>query len=242
MSNDERDRLLSSEIQKGFYDYIRDKRLFPKFNDDSWDRFLEDYSLWHDGKQPCSLLGGAWLVYNDSEEASCLDKSSFFQLMDAYSLPPSYFKPFPDSCIKPKCHFHSGSSVIVRFDFVDDGGMYSCDSPIDREFILTNENGLKAVIFIERMGKKDEIHNVMDTQYVGRGTIEGYTSPRVRKIYISKREDNTLCFCIPFDKDDYDVLHQFPLWDSYNAYMCDREIIRREHLQGLVARFNKSIS
>ena len=241
ITKDEVNRRFSSELQKGFYDYLCEKRLYTRFNDDTWARFLDDYSLWYEEKQPCSVFGGAWLVYNDSEEASCLDKNSFFKLMDAYSIPASYFKPFPDRGIKPKCHFHSNSSVIVRFDLSDDGGMYSCDSPIDKGFILTNENGLKAVIYIERMGKKDETHNTMDTQYVGRGTIEGYTSTRLRTIFISKREDDTVYFWIPYGKDDYDVLYHFPLWDSYNAYMRDWDKRRREHLHELFLRFNEPI-
>lgn len=244
MSDDDRYGLFRKEFQEGFYDYLSRKRVYTKFSDSSWIRFLEDYSLWYDGKQPCSLLGGAWLVYKDSEEVSVLDKNSFFKLMEAYSIPPSYFKPIPDSCVKPKNHFNmygNGISGTVRFDLADDGGMYSCDSPIDKDFILTDENGLKAVIFIERTGKKDEIHDHMDPQYVGHGTIEGYTSSRIREIYISERKDNTIWFWISVGNDDLDVLRHYPLWDSYNAFEADWQKRSHEHIQGLGNHFDEII-
>ena len=242
LTDDERYGLFSEEFQKGFYDFLRNKRVYTKFSDDSWPRFLEDYGFWQDEKQPCSSLGSAWLVYDDSGEASVLDKNSFFKLMKAYCIPPSYFTPIPDDCIKPKHQFNmygTGMAGTVQFDLADDGGMYSCDSPIDKEFILTDENGLKATIFIERTGKKDEIHNHMTPQYVGHGTIEGYTSSQPREIFISDREGNTVWFWIHVKNDDHNVLNHFPLWDSYNAYMADWHNRSREHLQGLVAHFNE---
>ncbi len=186
-----------------------------------------------------------WLVYDDSEEAGVLDKNRFFKLMEAYCVPLLYFKPIPDSCIRPKDRFKmygTGMAGTVRFDIVDDGGLYSCDSPIGKEFTLTDESGLSAVILIERTGKKDEIHNLMDPQYVGRGTIEGYTSSRPREMFISERRDNAVWFWIHVGNDDYDVLHHFPLWDSYNAYMADLQERSREHIQGLIKRFDETFS
>ena len=245
MTDNERYNLFAREFQKGFYDYLSSKKVSTNFNDDSWCRFLEDYGLWRDGKQPCSLLGSAWLICDDSEEAGVLDKNSFFKLMEAYRISPSYFQPIPDSCAKPQHDFNmygTGMAGRVRFDLSDDGGMYSCGNPIGKEFILTDENGLKAVVFIERAGKNDEIHNHMDSQYVGHGTIEGYTSSREREIFISERKNNTVWFWISVDNDDLDVLQTFPLLDSYNAFQADWWKRRREHMQGLINHFDETIA
>ena len=245
LTEDELRRHFQWELQEGFFDYLSSKKVRTEFSDASWSRFLKDYDLWKAGKQPCSLLGSPWLVYDDSEEVSVLDKNSFFRLMDAYCILPSYFKPIPDSCIRPKHQlkmYGTGMTGTVRFDLADDGGMYSCDSPIGKTFTLTDEYGLRAIILIERTGKKDEIHNLMDPQYVGRGTIEGYTSSRPREIFISEREGNTVWFWIHVGNDDYDVLHHFPLWEHYNEYVADWQKRSCAHLHGLINYFDETFS
>ncbi len=136
--------------------------------------------------------------------------------------------------------YGTGISGTVWFDVADDGGMYSGDSPIGKDFILTDESGLKAVVFIERAGKEDEVHNVMDPQYVGHGTIEGYTSPRERKIYISERYNNTVWFYISVGNDDLEVLRNFPLWESYHAFAADRERRDHENIRGLIQYFGEN--
>lgn len=241
MLDDECDRLFREEFWKGFYDYLNKKRVHTKFTDDTWTGFLEDYSLWQNGKGSYSAVGNPWLVYDDSEAASVLDKNRFFKLMEAYYVPSSYFKPIPDGCVKPKQHFDmygTGMAGTVRFDLTDDGGLYTCGNPIGHEFILVDDTGLKASISVERAGKKDEIHNRMDPQYVGHGTIEGYTSSRPREIFISKQDKGIVWFWISVENDDLDVLHHFPLWEPYNAFEMEWQEKSRDHIRRLIARFD----
>lgn len=162
------------ELYEGFYEYLLRIGLVTRFNDSTWERFTEDYALWKGGSQLQIDTGSAWLLNHDFSEADVQGKNIFFELMQAYSIPLTCFKPIPESCIKPKYNFNvygTGLAGTIRFVLTDDGGMYSCDNPIGKEFALTDDTGLIANIFIDRKGKKDEIHNHMDPQYVGHGTI-----------------------------------------------------------------------
>ena len=98
----------SKDVDKGFFRYLEHKRLFCFFNEMSWDRFLTDYNLWKKGKSPLCTEGEPWLWYEEyikevpegkyhwsrrGQEASKLDKSGFFKLMDAFMIPKEYFMP-----------------------------------------------------------------------------------------------------------------------------------------------------
>ena len=226
-------------LYEGFYDYLPRIGLETRFNDSTWERFTEDYDLWKRGSRLCTETGSAWLLNNDFVEASIHEKTVYFKLMEAYRVPLASLKPIPDHVFKPKCHFHSGS-LIITFDLIDDGGLYLDDNPIGKEYILIDDYNLKASLQIERAGKYDEIHNIMDPQYVASGTIEGYTSLRSRKIYISEKRDNKVWFYTNMEKDDYDIHRVFPLWKEYNEFEEERRKKREEHIKSLVTHFMES--
>lgn len=126
----------------------------------------------------------------------------------------------------------------VKFELIDDSGLYTCNNPIDKQFVLTDKTGLKAYIAVNRPAKKDELHNLMATAFVGTGTIDGYTSSRAREIYISIKEQQTVWFWFSVGSDDLDVLHHFPLWDSYNAFETERQEKIHEHILNLMYRID----
>ncbi len=98
----------STDVDKGFFRYLGDKRLYHSFNEKSWDRFLTDYDSWKKGEAPLCTEGEPWLWYekyiNDApegrspwprrgQEASVLDKVSFFKLLDAFMIQKEFFIP-----------------------------------------------------------------------------------------------------------------------------------------------------
>jgi len=237
--------LFNEEIKKGFYTYLSNKRICMRFSNDNWAEFLEDYSLFQEGKEPCSSSGKPWLVYEDDWTAvGVLDKMRFFKLIEAFCMPPEYFKPAPAGCAEPKRRFKmygNGMSGYVWFNLNDDGGLYSCEDPVGKDYILTDETGLRAFIFIDRKGNKGELHNHMDPLYVGHGTIEGYTSSRSRKIYISERYKDEVSFWLIVDNDDREAIYRFPLWKSYHMHSEKFQEIWRDHMQRLKARIESEM-
>ena len=241
LNDHECEKLFYEEFCKGFFEYLKSKKLKAKICDNNWNLFVKDYNLWREGNTIPSNANESWLFYVDSEPARQTDKTCFFKLMESYSVPLAYFKPISDNCVFPSHHYDMYGTYMagtVKFELIDDSGLYTCNNPIDKQFVLTDKTGLKAYIAVNRPAEKDEIHNLMATAFVGTGTIDGYTSSRAREIHISIKEQQTVWFWFSVGSDDLDVLHHFPLWDAYNAFETERQEKIHEHILNLMYRID----
>ena len=244
-----RDDLVSrfnSEFHETFYNYLDSKRLVLRFNEKRWERFIADYSLWKKNEKPSAQAGEPWLLYyEDYLEASILDKISFFKLMDEYLVPVERFKPARDSCIRPRHRYlgyGDGIAGVVTFKLIDDGGLSTDPDPIGKTFTLVDDLGLKAVIEIIRKTPEEDnrCDNRMESKYDAIGTIEGYTSTRKRKIYVSEIDRQVGFYVCDVHNDDLDVLHSLPLWKEFNEYIAEKRKICDEHIETLINHYEKT--
>ena len=146
------------------------------------------------GKQSNSVVGEAYLYYGydepqlgikKGEEASPLDKKHFFCLMNSILLTPEYFKPFPKGCPKPNYIEHPSGTIYhyitVLFDDPNNAeALYGENSPVGTNYILVNEDGLKAELFIQDTIKDSKRIDKSAKEFRESGTIEGFTSLRNR--------------------------------------------------------------
>ena len=231
---------------EGFYKLLEEHGLYTGFNDKSWVKFNDEYILYKEGKQPDSSLSDYWLRYDDSVEASALDKASFFKLIDAYFIPIEYFTPVPEDYVKPLHHFTmygNGMSGAIEFYLVDDGGLFSDSNPSGKIFTLIDDKGLKAELNIIRLAtKEDNNNNRFVAKYIGEGTIEGYTSMRKREISISEIDKNNMTYLyLHIENDDLDTFYEFPLWQDYHKFIFERSKIAKKHIHALMDYYDKSI-
>ena len=244
ITSEEKMEKYRDEFHEGFYDFLRKKRLRTRFNERTLSGFLEDYSLYRQGKREYSSQSAEpWLLYDDSLEASDLDKTSFFKLMEAFHIPAEYFEPLASSCIMPKWRKDiagSGTFAIISFSLIDDGGWIGDSDPVGKTFTFTDELGLKAVIKIERRAtKEDDVHNTFRTEYVGSGTIEGYTSERIREIRISAHDKvHGISFYTRLGNDDLSAFMAYPLWADYVSRLDKCNEVQISHLEALMGCFD----
>ena len=100
--------LFSEGLNDAFFKYLKGRRLFYSFDEQSWDRFIKDYDLWKQGISSTCTDGKPWLRYDKfipddetktpyweqkGQEANELDKVCFFELIDALMIPLEFFSP-----------------------------------------------------------------------------------------------------------------------------------------------------
>lgn len=101
-------QLFSDGLNDAFFNYLKEKRLFYFFDEQSWGRFIKDYDLWKQGDSPSCKEGNPWLWYEEyiqdgeretpywkkkGQEANERDKISFFKLIDTLMIPIEFFVP-----------------------------------------------------------------------------------------------------------------------------------------------------
>ena len=249
MTDDELVGYFNSEFNEGFYKYLESKRLDLRLDEKRWERFIADYSFWKKNEQPSGQVGEPWLLYHeDYLEASVLDKITFFKLMSEYLVPIERFKPARDTCIRP-CHrylmYGTGMAGVVTFKLVDDGGLSTDPDPIGKTFTLVDDLGLKAEIEINRETPEENnrCDNRMPSKYDAIGTIEGYTSTRKRKIYVSEIKRQVVGFYVcDVHNDDLDVLNSLPLWKEFNEHIAEKRKLCDEHIKTLITHYEKAYS
>ena len=112
-------------------------------------------------------------------------------------------------------------------------------------FQRVDDLGLKAVIEIirETPEENNRCNNRMESKYDAIGTIEGYTSTRKRKIYVSEIKRQVVGFYVcDVHNDDLDVLNSLPLWKEFNEYEAEKRIICDEHIKTLITHYKKAYS
>lgn len=253
LSEDEVRRELDDAIYRGHTEFIRDHRLRERLNwsePGPWERFCEDLRLWKDGKAPCSKAGDVWLTYKPdpdadkpaaAQEASCADKSSFFELMEAFHIPAEYYRPAPDGTVFPDRYpGRRHSDLVVGFYiWTDDGGLLSPEFRLGDTIVLTDHHGLKSVIKVtERLTPQDEEHEQgLAMDFTGTGIIEGYTTARERQIFIYVYKGKIASLHTKRDLDDEKVLEDFPLWNDVNAFYEAKNRMREEIREDLLRSF-----
>lgn len=246
-----RDRFKSA-FQSGFHDFIKDKNLKYKFNDNSWKVFVEEYNTWKETK--CLPDNDEPWLYLDKSQAGKADMISFFKLMEAFLIPVEYFKPFPDGCVIPEIYlahsFHDAEYKCVRFFLTDDGGLFSDENPVGKTYVLVDCHNLKAELEIREMKTKEIYHNCWHiSKFCGFGTIEGYTSDKKRDIYITDIKDSVIWLYLEYgyneyrneyniDAEDELAFRNFPLWKEYHEVMRFHHKIADEHQKTLIQIFS----
>lgn len=130
------------------------------------------------------------------------------------------FPPMPNSVISPDDHpGHFPSDVIVGFHiWEDDGGLLGENFKLGDSITLTDHHGLKAQIQVmEQLPRARRDH----AEFVGIGTIEGYTASELKEIKIEVVNGHIHALLFTQDSDDYAAFNRFPLWQE--ALECRRK-------------------
>ena len=204
-------------------------------------RFIDDYRLWNKGEKPCSKEGKPWLYYNKDEEipegikrkdeASYLDKMQFFKLMEAFRMPVERYRPAPKSSPRHQRGFFDKDMVTVFWK--DDEGISSDDMRIGDEITLTDRSGIKATFKVMEQ-RSMTMYGIKYCDYVGIGTIEGYTTSREREILIAFKDDKVDILSTIADDDDMKLFNSYPLWKEYFEYVDDIHRIHDAALSSLL--------
>lgn len=224
-------RMIDDEFKSLFKQHRIIKHLGPK-NKDCWERFYDDYRMWERGEEPCSTKGNMWLTYmrptsscngDGDNEASPKDKICYFEIMKFFHIPTEVFCPPPKGVICPDVRLgHYPDNIVIGTDIWGDSKELLSDGfELGNEITLTDHLGLKTVMKITNHISLREKENSMwkkDYDYVGEGTIEGYTSRREReiKIYIyNGRVSSLLTITGP---DDVEEFNKYPLWKEFRNW------------------------
>ncbi len=244
-------------IHEGFHKFIRERRLLNRLSltdQESWDRFLEDYHLWKSGEKPCSDKGNSWLTYmvEDSlegpgygEEASYLDKIQFFKLMEVFHLPVEYFQPVAKGTICPDDHpGHFPNEIIVGWDIWGECNELSSGGfVLGNTITLTDHFGLESKIMItEHLASAEEKRKrQVYTDYIGIGCIEGYTTSRKREIHIDIKDGRVFSLSTFIDSDDLDAFNNYPLWKDAREQIREFNELQDEVVRDLIQFFLQSL-
>lgn len=258
-----RGKLTDFGLENGFLEIVREgmDKFFKtshllnrlKWTDNnSWERFLDDYLRWKDGEEPISEKGEIWLACRDEqipdgikcgEEASYFDKIRFFELMEAFQIPVEYYMPLPAGTICPDKHpGHHPSDLIVGWRiWEDDDGLLSDNFQIGNTIVLTDHYGLKSTIKVTEHLVTDEEKRKRRilAEYIGMGNIEGYTAAREREIHIILEDGKILYLSTVLDHDDQAVYNNFALWKDAREHLHSFYKVQSEVAASLVKLFMK---
>lgn len=255
ISRDEALRGIAQVIQTGYYDFLGkhalSTRLRPQ-NQETWKRFCEDFQSWKSGQEPCSRAGSPWLKYDrdlDPEgprkraEASGADRTRFFELMEAFHIPVEFYRPVPEGTIYPDGYIlHYDEKLTVGFElWENNGGLLSEGFRLGDTITLTDRFGLKSVIKVTEhlTSFEEQKKRRIFADYIGIGTIEGYTTSRERQIEISVRGGKVISLSARVDEDDMKLFHEFPLWQEAHEHTRKREEIWNGMLEELLQFFQR---
>ncbi len=235
-------------LRQDFYGFLSEKGLSLRLNrsaENCWLRFTDDYCLWKNGKNPNSKRGSIWLASQEGDgkkdiEASASDKTQFFRLMDAYQIPPAYFEPLPVGAACPDDHAgYLPSDLIVGWEiWTDDGGLLTKDFPLGDTLILTDHYGLKSRIRITEhpADGPEKARQKNDAEYIGTGTIEGYTTSREREIHIHLKNGAIHFLSASWDNDDRAEYERFPMWQESRDHLSAFLRIQDKVVKDLIER------
>ena len=246
------DRELRNEfsiiISDGFNKAVDNSGLVPAHEwrrYDIWDRFLDDYHLWKNGEKPCSKKGSIWLKYREEgvpagkkygEEASYIDKSKYFKLMEAFHIPAELFEAAPKDVVCPDLRWgYTAFEIHIGWELWDDCcGLLSDDSSLGSTITLVDHHGLKSVIKLKEHKNADKSEQFKQEMYIGEGFIEGYTTSRPREITIYVSNGRVLSLYTIVDNDDLNYYNSFPLWKKAHEHLKKREDVENAVIDEII--------
>ena len=222
LSEDERKIRIQDCFMNNYVNYLDSKNLKIRIAASDWAGFPEAIQNYRNSGRPDNLPACSWLhfIRSDTEhgikggdEASILDKMKVIRLMDVFHVPFEYYRPVPEGIVCPDCMTsrYANEYYVGWYIWEDDGGLTKDDFHLGDTITLTDRHGLKARIRVDRKIDKSIRHPESTADYVGTGTVEGYTSARPREIQIYVKDHKISCLYFRRDEDDFG----FDLWKDY---------------------------
>ena len=212
-----------------------------------WPAFLDAVIAWRKDGDVRHLRACSWLTFFSSdeergilfgEEASAFDKGRLLTLFDALHIPVEYYRPVPEGINCPDEYPGHFSSEYFIGDNIweEDGGLGQGNFTVGETKTLIDHYGLKTVIRIEQHIPESGKSPRCGFDFVGSGTIEGYTSARSReiKVYILKGRVS----CLQFFKGNDDMEIRFPLWEDYRKDRLKTHQIHEQIIMDLIKEHN----
>ena len=160
-------------------------------------------------------------------------------MMDFLGIPLELYKPLPAYSPHPDCypgHFYNETIVGMRI-WESSSGLSDDPDPVGKEFVFRDHFGLKTHVTILRKVPPADRKNQGEPDYIGRGTVEGYTSDQPRVIEIYLKEGQLVCLKWREEEGDRKAFIAFPLWEDHVRLQDEKEAIRSRVLEELVKRY-----
>ena len=232
LSDSEVKTWIDNTIIDAFKEFYSHGRFERHIDHNSFNRFTDDYKMWKDQDKPCSLTGTPWLIdkYEDCE-ASYEKKKEFFEIIDMFHIPITYFEPIPAEVVRPDCYpGHYPGEIIVGWEiWKSDEKLFLNELKPGSVVELTDHRGFKSVLRIVKHNREEDKNRQNgEYDYLAMGTLEGYTSSRERKVRVYVRDGKISHLTTVRDNDDFEAFLDFPLWKDYHSYTNIKERIRQE--------------
>lgn len=219
------------KVFESFYSFLYENGIRTKFSVENRKDFLEDYEKWSHGESLDCTSTQPWLFHYSKDSgygcaASETEKAIHFEIMELCKLSLEYNEPLPEDAVIPDIRIPKYGDGFVD-DIVDDGGLVCDKEPVGKTFVLTDKHGLKTKLLVERVGG-DWLEGEYD--YLGMGTIEGYTSSNPVKIKIFLWQGKVVSLRVYISGYDARREHEmafrkFPLWQKFVAWMDKNHLI-----------------
>ena len=159
-------------------------------------------------------------------ESECRNtcRDILYKDLTADRIQPACLEPWPKGLIIPDIHAgHFPNDLLIGWNLWNNDKS-TLDEALqnDTPIVLTDQHGLKTCIRLNQGKKSDVLSSQAQgyTEYIGTGTIEGYTSDRPREIQITISEDGQIrCLLTRQDHDDIEAFQNFYLWKEYQQKM-----------------------
>ena len=230
-------------LENSLFRFLGEKRLAVHIRARDWADFRNAVCAWREDHEEQHLRVCPWLcielrgrvkgdfttVYR-GEEAAVSDKVNVLRLLEACHVPIEFFRPVPEGIIRPDDHpAHFPGEYVIGWNIWEaDDDLAQGKWKAGETITLTDHYGLKTVMQIDRVFTETDKKHSCDADYIGTGTIEGYTSPRPReiKVFVEDGKIDSLTF---FRGNDDNI--DFPLWKAYTEdraeiYRIYEKIIR----------------
>ena len=232
LAGDDRDRRVDEIISKAINPYresVYSDILKIRIAASDWACFIREISDWKEDHNDAHLEHYSWLSYDrdieeknirHGDEATVSDKKCLLKLFSTFHTPLEYYRPVPADIIRPDIYLshdnHWPFYWFVGFGIWEkDEGLAHGIYQIGETKTLVDHCGLKATIRIDRHIREDEKSRYLDCDYIGTGTIEGYTSSRKREIKIYLDRKNNRIGSLLFRAGDDDHWTEYPMWKPY---------------------------
>ena len=249
LSREDRFSRVSLMIFDSLEQFLRKKNLRVRIAAGDWPVLDEAVTAWRKDGDPERLRACRWLFFPDNDEsrgihfgdeASVTDKARLLGILDACYIPFGFYRPVPEGIPCPDEHpGHFPNEIVVGFGIWEqDAGLVSGDFRIGEEKTLVDRHGLKTVFTILEHTPEGKTGRFHDGNFIGSGTVEGYTSSRPRKIriYINYRQKRIDFLKFLMENDDYGL--DFPLWRKYREDRAEITAVCNRAVQDMIEAYS----